>query len=78
MFQGETAVAVPDFQSFMLPVLRLMADGKEHSLAELHGRLAGEMQLAPADLEEKLPSGTQTKYSIAFSGARFISPRRAC
>jgi restriction system protein len=56
-------MAVPDFQSFMLPALRLTADGKEHSLAELHSQLAGEMHLTPADLEEKLPSGTQTKYS---------------
>jgi restriction system protein len=63
MSQGETRVAVPDYQSFMLPILRLMADGKEHSLVELHGRLAGEMNLASADLEERLPSGTQTKYS---------------
>ena len=56
-------MAVPDYQSFMLPILRLMADGKEHSLVELHGRLAGEMNLTSADLEERLPSGTQTKYS---------------
>src|SRR5580704_103125 len=63
MSQGETRVAVPDYQSFMLPILRLLADGKEHSLVELHGRLAGEMNLTSADLEERLPSGTQTKYS---------------
>ena len=46
-------MAVPDFQSFMLPALRLTADGKEHSLSELHSRLGGEMQLTSADLEEK-------------------------
>lgn len=31
---------IVDFQSFMLPVLELASDGKEHSLSEspLHGR----------------------------------------
>jgi restriction system protein len=27
-------MAVPDFQSLMLPLLRIAGDGREHSLAE--------------------------------------------
>lgn len=34
---------VPDFQSFMLPLLKLTADGEEHSLAEAVERLAQEI-----------------------------------
>jgi restriction system protein len=56
-------VAVPDFQSFMLPVLRVAADGNTHSLTELRERLAREMQLSEFDLEQRIPSGTQTKYT---------------
>jgi len=56
-------MAAPDFQSFMLPVLRIMADGKDHSMAELRNRLASEMNLTPEELEERLPSGTQTKFA---------------
>ncbi len=39
-------MAIPDFQSFMLPLLRLAADGEEHSLAEVVERLADEFQLS--------------------------------
>jgi restriction system protein len=55
-------LAVPDFQSFMQPLLRLVADKKEHTSSELRERLASEMGLTQSDLEERLPSGTQTKY----------------
>jgi restriction system protein len=53
---------VPDFQSFMLPMLKITADGSEHSMADFRERLSLEMGLSPEDLQEKLPSGTQTKY----------------
>ena len=55
-------MAVPDFQSFMLPLLRLTADGQEHSVAAIREALVPEMNLSAEDLEEKLPSGTQTRY----------------
>lgn len=77
-------MAVPDFQSFMLPVLQLAADGKEHSIRELHDCISKRMGLTDSDIEEKLPSGMQTKYShrvhwatvyLAKAGA-LIRPRR--
>jgi restriction endonuclease Mrr len=33
-------VAIPDFQAFMLPLLRLLADGQDHHVAELRDQLA--------------------------------------
>jgi restriction system protein len=77
-------MAVPDFQSLMLPLLRVSADGQEHSLAEARDRLAYEFRLAPDDLEELLPSGRQSKFSNRVAWAKsylqqaglVASPRR--
>jgi len=78
-------MAVPDFQSLMLPLLRISADGQEHSLAEARDVLATEFRLSHADLEELLPSGRQSKFSNRVAWAKsylqqaglVVSPRRA-
>jgi restriction system protein len=44
-------VGIPDFQSLMLPLLRIAGDGKEHSLADARGLLAAEFSLSPVELE---------------------------
>ena len=49
-------MAVPDFQSLMLPVLRAAADG-DVSASDLRSRVAAALQLTEADLAEMLPSG---------------------
>jgi restriction system protein len=54
-------MAVPEFQTFMLPVLQLAADGKEHSASETDAFVAEILNLSQDDKEELLPSGTQTK-----------------
>jgi restriction system protein len=46
---------VPDFQSFFIPVLRLLSHGNERSTAELRERIARDLQLTPEDLSQKLP-----------------------
>lgn len=61
---------VPDFQSLMLPLLRLAADGAEHSMAEARSHLAAHFKLSDADLEELVPSGRQTRYGNRVSWAR--------
>lgn len=55
-------MAVPDFQSFFKPVLEIAADGNEHSVKDTRATLKGVMGLSDDDLNEKLPSGTQTKF----------------
>lgn len=55
-------MAVPDFQSLMLPVLRATAAG-EISAAELRNRVANELGLTQNDLAEMLPSGRQTTFA---------------
>jgi restriction system protein len=52
-------MAVPDFQSLMLPVLMATAEG-EISASELRDRVAGSAKLSEEDLKEMLPSGRQT------------------
>lgn len=56
-------MAVPDFQTFMLPLLRIAADGHPHSLAGARDALAAEFKLTDTDRNELLPSGRQTKFS---------------
>jgi restriction system protein len=63
-------MAVPDYQSFMLPLLRHFADGAVHSLHEAFDSLAVEFKLSPEDLREPLPSGRQTKYRNRVGWAR--------
>jgi restriction system protein len=77
-------VAVPDFQSLMLPLLRVAADGEEHSLAETRPLLAAELKLSEADQDELLPSGRQTRFANRVAWAKvylqqaglLLSPRR--
>lgn len=55
-------MAVPDFQSVMLPLLKIMGDGREHTYQDLFDQLAGHFKLSEADREELLPSGTQSRF----------------
>lgn len=71
-------MSVPDFQSFMLPLLRRCADGQEHQTAYFRDQLAGDLSLSDADTKEKLPSGTQTKYENRISWAAIYLHRSGC
>ncbi len=54
-------MAVPDFQTLMLPLLKLAGDGQEHNLPEAIDKLAQEFQLTEEDRTELLPSGRQAR-----------------
>jgi restriction system protein len=47
----------------MLPVLRLVGDRQEHSLAELRQRISQELHLTDEELAERLASDSQTVFS---------------
>jgi len=55
-------MAIPDYQSLMLPLLKLVSDEKEHSLREATEVLALEFNLTEADLAEMLPSARKTRF----------------
>lgn len=53
-------MAIPDFQSLMLPLLKFAADGKEHAAREATDSLSQLFQLSDQEKESLLPSGQQT------------------
>jgi restriction system protein len=52
-------MAIPDFQTLMLPVLRRLGDGHEHALGEPVAAISDEFGLTPEERAQPLPSGTQ-------------------
>lgn len=52
-------MTMPTYKDIMLPFLQHLADGKVHSLKELHQVLADEMQLDEEERIRQLPSGLQ-------------------
>ncbi len=51
---------VPDYQTFMLPILRAVANGKQHTRSELLEHLAHEFHLTEDDRAARIPSGSQS------------------
>ncbi len=52
-------MAIPDFQSVMLPLLDLLADGNEHLLEQYLERMADHFQVCEDEHRVLLPSGRQ-------------------
>ena len=50
-------MAVPDYQSFMLPLLNCAADGLEHKQREARDALSRNFNITESDRREMLPSG---------------------
>ena len=63
-------MAIPDFQSVMLPLLSFSADEKEHSLQDAVDSLAVKFDLTVEDRQELLPSGKQTRFDNRVAWAR--------
>jgi len=62
-------MAVPDYQSLMLPVLMALADGSPTPIAEIRNRVAASERLTAEDVREMLPSGKQTVFAHRVSWA---------
>jgi restriction system protein len=52
-------MAIPDFQSVMLPLMRFCADGTEHAISETTDALADQFKLTDEERKALLPSGVQ-------------------
>lgn len=63
-------MAIPDYQSVMLPLLKFVADNREHSLREAIDSLASEFSLTEAERTEMLPSGQQAIFNNRVGWAR--------
>jgi restriction system protein len=71
---------IPDYQTLMLPVLRLTEDGNEYPVAGIRSQIANVFNLTPEDLSQKLKSGTtllanRVGWAIAYlSKAQLLTP----
>ncbi|OAM52219.1 restriction endonuclease [Methylovorus sp. MM2] len=79
-------MAIPDFQTLMLPVLKFVADKKQYVLKDVVESLAFQFNLTDEDRSELLPSGSAFTFNnrVAWAAsylkkALLISrPRRGC
>ncbi len=63
-------MSIPDYQSLMLPVLRLAAEG-EKRVADVEDRIANDLGLTQEEREELLPSGRQRVLHNRIHWAKF-------
>ena len=63
-------MAVPDFQSFFLPLLQYSSDAELHSTEEAYDAMADHFELSREDRQEMLPSGKQATYKNRIAWAR--------
>ncbi|MGQ9661752.1 MAG: restriction endonuclease [Kiritimatiellia bacterium] len=63
-------MAIPDYQSCMLPLLRFYGDGQDHAFREAVNALAREFKLTDAERREMLPSGQQGVFDNRVGWAR--------
>lgn len=63
-------MAIPIYQTLMLPVLKLASDGKEHKFSQAVEELADEFDLTAEERNELLPSGSQAVFNNRVGWAR--------
>ena len=63
-------MAIPDYQSLMLPLLQLAADGQEHALRDAVEAVSDRLGLSEAQRAELLPSGTARVIASRIGWAR--------
>jgi restriction system protein len=61
---------IPTYEEILLPFLRHLKDGSEHSLSETHDALAQEFSLSEEEVRELLPSGQQAVFRNRIGWAR--------
>ena len=64
---------IPDFQKIMLPFLKIISDGLEHSTSETNEKLATFFNLTDEEVNEFLPSGAAKTFSnrVAWAKSHF-------
>lgn len=63
-------MSIPDYQTFMLPFLKLLEDGSEHNFRNLTEQLVKVFNLSEEDKKEMLPSGRQYTYKSRIGWAK--------
>ncbi len=62
-------MAIPDYESLMLPTLMAFGDESETPLADIRSRVAKSQSLTPEEVRQRLPSGTQPVFTNRISWA---------
>lgn len=64
-------MAIPDFQTIMLPLLQLTSDGRDWLIHDARRRLADDFGLTDDEREQLLPSGRQQTFAnrVAWAGS---------
>ena len=63
-------MSIPDYQTLMLPLLRLAGDGQEHRFRDAVERLATEFGITDEERAEMIPSGTSPLFDNRVGWAR--------
>jgi len=63
-------MAVPDFQTWFMPLLKSLSDGKDHKMSDLYQSLADDMGLTSDDRAQLLKSGAQPVFENRIGWAR--------
>ena len=63
-------MSIPDYQTVMLPLLKLAEDGREHRFRDAVEQLAIQFQLTDGERSELLPSGTAPLFDNRVGWAR--------
>ena len=61
---------IPDYQTVMLPLLKMAGDGKEHHIRDAINDLAGQFELTEGERKELLPSGVDRIFDNRIGWAR--------
>ena len=56
-------MAIPDYQTLMLPVLKVAGDGQEHRISNVVSQLSHDFGLTAEEQQQLLPSGKQTAFA---------------
>ena len=71
-------MTIPDYQTVMLPLLRLAADDREHFVREAVEELAREFKPSEVERKEQLPSGGQATFDNRVCWARTYMKKAGC
>lgn len=63
-------MAIPDFQTLMLPLLKVVMDGREYRLGDVVEMLAQEFGLTDAEQQQLLPSGNLPTFNNRIAWAK--------
>jgi restriction system protein len=61
---------IPDYQTLMLPLLKVAGDGQEHRTSDAADRLAHDFKLTEEERQQLLPSGKQATFTNRVAWAK--------